>query len=116
MIPISEWKWQGMAGHFICSDRCRYHLTTVVGDYLVSTVGDLHLTPEREMESVAVNPTSYYETMVFKTAEVLVCGCHAATSREIEARYYGNVKCSEVDSGHFDMCMKYAKIQGGKPA
>ena len=34
-------KWFGSPGHFICSFDCRFHLCTQVGDYLVSTVGEL---------------------------------------------------------------------------
>ena len=41
----SNWKWYGHAAHFICADKCRFHLTTKVCKYLVSTVGELW--PER---------------------------------------------------------------------
>lgn len=36
-----NWKWFGNAGHFICGSNCRFHMCTQVGDYLVSTVGQL---------------------------------------------------------------------------
>lgn len=42
---MSNWKWFGHAGHFICGHQCRFHLATKVGKYLVSTVGELW--PER---------------------------------------------------------------------
>lgn len=38
-IPESEWKWYGLAAHFICGDRCQFHLATTIGGYLVSTIG-----------------------------------------------------------------------------
>lgn len=38
-IPEVEWKWHGLPGHFICGDKCQFHLATTVGEYLVSTVG-----------------------------------------------------------------------------
>lgn len=38
-VPRSEWEWYGLANHFICGKDCRFHLATVVGAYLVSTVG-----------------------------------------------------------------------------
>lgn len=41
----ANWKWFGHAGHFICGHWCRFHLTTKVGKYLVSTVGEYW--PER---------------------------------------------------------------------
>lgn len=40
-IPESEWRWFGNAGHFIGGNSCRFHLCTQVGNYLVSTVGQL---------------------------------------------------------------------------
>jgi hypothetical protein len=45
MIPAREWKWFGHAGHFVCGNKCRFHLCTQVGRYLVSTVGE-YLLPE----------------------------------------------------------------------
>lgn len=41
MIKEKDWKWFGHAGHFICAKDCRFHLTTQVGNYLVSTVGEM---------------------------------------------------------------------------
>jgi hypothetical protein len=40
-ISDKDWKWFGNAAHFICGNNCRFHMATVVGDYLVSTVGQL---------------------------------------------------------------------------
>ncbi len=40
-----DWKWFGNAGHFICANHCRFHMTTQVGPWLVSTVGQYW--PER---------------------------------------------------------------------
>lgn len=39
--PRSEWRWFGIAAHFICSQDCRFHMATQVGPWLVSTVGQL---------------------------------------------------------------------------
>lgn len=38
-LDASKWKWFGDAGHLIVGQWCRFHLTTQVGKYLVSTVG-----------------------------------------------------------------------------
>lgn len=40
MIPKTDWKWFGHAGHFICAQWCRFHLCTQVGAYLISTIGE----------------------------------------------------------------------------
>lgn len=56
-IPESEWKWFGNAGHFICSHWCRFHLCTLVGGYIVSTVGQYWPErPVREIHAKVVDP------------------------------------------------------------
>jgi hypothetical protein len=44
------WKWFGHAAHFICGDKCRFHMATHVGRYLVSTIGELW--PERRVREI----------------------------------------------------------------
>lgn len=39
MIPKDQWEWFGNNGHLIVGHDCRFHLCTVVGKYLISTVG-----------------------------------------------------------------------------
>lgn len=50
MIPKSEWKWFGAAGHLIVASDCRFHLTTVIGPYVVSTVGEYW--PDRAVREI----------------------------------------------------------------
>lgn len=38
-IPADKWKWFGNAGHLIVGHDCRFHMCTLIGDVLVSTVG-----------------------------------------------------------------------------
>lgn len=51
-IPKSEWEWYGCPGHLIVAQDCRLHLCTVVGSYLVSTVGE-YLPDEGVREIIA---------------------------------------------------------------
>lgn len=37
----SKWVWMPHPAHFICGDRCRFHLSTYVGGYIVSTIGEM---------------------------------------------------------------------------
>lgn len=39
-IAKSEWIWFGHAGHLIVAQWCRFHLCTLIGDIMVSTVGE----------------------------------------------------------------------------
>jgi len=50
VIPESEWKWFGLAGHLIVGRWCRFHMATQVGRVLVSTVGQ-YMPPEGLMRS-----------------------------------------------------------------
>jgi hypothetical protein len=49
-VPKDKWVWFGNAGHFICGRWCRFHLTTKVGPWLVSTVGEYW--PERSTREI----------------------------------------------------------------
>ena len=31
-IPVSDWRWYGLAGHLCVANECRFHLHTEVGD------------------------------------------------------------------------------------
>lgn len=58
----SEWKWFGNAGHFICGHDCRFHLCTQVGEWLVSTVGQLcHDSAVRRILAESRDPKWYAE-------------------------------------------------------
>lgn len=37
----NKWVWMGHVGHFILGHKCRFHLSTYVGKYIISTVGEL---------------------------------------------------------------------------
>lgn len=54
---MSDWKWFGHAAHLIVSDKCRFHLATKVGKYLVSTVGEYWPErPSREIHAKVYDP------------------------------------------------------------
>lgn len=113
MIPESEWKWHGLAGHFICADKCIFRLHTTVGRYKISTVGAMYrdLFGKRVLEEVGVQ--RHYETYVFDIeseeslleidSDSLWLGPKAiASSRDWDLK---------AEKMHDDMCCKYAKIQ-----
>jgi hypothetical protein len=113
MIPESEWKWYGLPLHFICSDRCMFHLATKVGNYLVSSVG-LMKHPDKDGFS-PVGSSGYYETMVFRTEGTHgPCGCPKITGNEMDSRRFGFDDNdpwdghAECEAYHREMCLKYA--------
>ena len=62
MIPQSKWVWFGNAAHFIGGRSCRFHMATQVGDYLVSTVGQLWFDePVRKIHAQFHDPVWFRE-------------------------------------------------------
>jgi hypothetical protein len=108
-----------MAGHFILGPWCRFHLSTVVGKYVISTVGELHSVPKimalgerTEAELVGMRK---YETMVFHAGtkcqnKDCVCGFPVPHDfRELAQDSYDTR--GEAQRGHYAMCLKWAKKQ-----
>jgi hypothetical protein len=137
-IPKADWQWFGDAGHFICGHDCRFHLCTLVGDHLVSTVGK-YLPDESVREIFAksrgvtltgmgderraqyMHEIGYeeigcdrtYETMVFRAGEpctVADCGCGLPkiTGHELDSGGYNDA--GAATRGHMAMCEKWAAI------
>lgn len=50
MVEPQDWKWYGHAGHLIVGQWCRFHLCTLIGKHLVSTVGEYW--PERPVREI----------------------------------------------------------------
>ena len=139
-ISQDQWHWFGSAGHFICAQWCRFHLCTLIGNYLVSTVGEyvpdetvreihceIHgITLEGRgdarladyMNKVGFQELGYkrtYETMVFKagapcTAEGCNCGLPSLADG-CELEADGYNDAGAATKGHLALCHKYAKEQ-----
>ena len=111
MLNYESLKWYGNTGHFICSNRCRFHLCTEVGEYLVSTVGEFFVKPDdKEMTPVGSWIDDNYETKVFKWTKRCSCGCgHPEIDpRDLDCVRYATPK--EANEGHMSMIEKYLKM------
>lgn len=136
-IPKSEWKWFGRAGHFICADWCRFHMCTLIGEYLVSTVGE-YIPDEAVREICAqsrgitlegrgdarradwLNKLGFeeigyqrkYETMVFKVGASVCtaagCMCGLPEIIPTELDMDGYNTAGEAAAGHSAMCEKWS--------
>ena len=129
----SEWVWMPHAGHLIVGSKCRFHLNTYVGDYLVSTVGEYvpdSATREILAQSRGVNLRGRgdereadwmrkvgfeeigagrtYETLVFHATKAKdgCCPYTAASWSEIDGRGYNDA--AEAFAGHLAMCEEWA--------
>lgn len=124
-VPIEEWEWLGFPQHFIMADKCQFHLATKVGDWIVSTVGQL-VTDDMDEEKYDVkqNPDGIYmkevgagrffETMVFKAQEA-ECDC-CEWEIEVGNDRYDFPKgayqtAGEARNGHREICEYIANNQ-----
>lgn len=130
MIPQNKWRWLGHAQHFCAADNCRFHLATVVGKYVISTVGDYYppltasskLTgsaadlkagrrPERVRERIGAGEDSFFETFVFQVdtkAKKADCGCPELKSF---CEVWGEraATAQEATRKHMGMCTRIAE-------
>ena len=102
-------KWYGNAGHLIVSGKCRFHLCTEVGKYLVSTVGEYYSRDSENMDTIGAGKDSFFETYIFKINGRCECGCGMPThdGSEIDGKRYSTRK--EANEGHSKYVAKYAK-------
>lgn len=125
MIPKEKWEWFGSPGHFICCRWCRFHLTTRIGLYVVSTVGEYvhprhgNGSEQKEAEWLKENypgeDIGYqrkYETMVFLftgKCDSEECGCGMPTHGGHELYFEGYNRAKEATEGHMKACEIYSK-------
>lgn len=118
----------GLAGHFICGQWCRFHLCTVVGKYLVSTVGmmvhpsDSGASEKTEEDWLFKNPNGkqighdrYYETMVFKAGPKCSSpGCNCGQPMTVDGEsldFEGYHYPAPANAGHARMVEKWLQKQ-----
>lgn len=135
-IKEQDWKWFGAAGHFICSDWCRFHMATLVGNYIVSTVGEY--IPDSDVREILascrgkpleghgdarrsdwlkkfgfeeIGCDRTYETMVFlagKPCTVRGCDCGLPEISGTELDFAGYKSPREATHGHMEMCRRWS--------
>lgn len=126
LYPPKSWVWNGMVGHFICGQWCRFHLATEVGPWLISTVG-LYVHPrhsggreDSEYKWLAKNPFGEdiglerkFETMVFRAGKkcdngTCDCGIARIDGHEIDCNGYNTP--GAANAGHYAMCEKWSRL------
>ena len=113
MSDTREWKWFGGAGHFIGGTECRFHLCTLIGEYIVSTVGDYRPRGEQSEKPTPIGYQRTYETMAFRLdkfcdAPGCLCGMPLHDGRELD--FAGYHCASDATAGHMEMCRRYAEV------
>lgn len=108
--PPETWKWYGRPGHFCGSADCRFHLTTQVGPYLVSTVGDYRLPGECTRTNLGPNPEDDYETMVFRVSGTCECGCGRPDHNGQELKANWHTSALSAEAGHYALCLECTNL------
>lgn len=134
-----EWEWFGTPGHLIVAQDCRFHLATIVGSHLVSTVGEW-LPDESSREIMAksrghvlagrgdarradflskvgwieIGSGRLYETMVFPVGDdrctVADCDCGMPKVTDFgELDSDGYNLRGDATRGHYAMCERWAR-------
>jgi hypothetical protein len=137
-IPKKDWQWFGSAGHLIVGHWCRFHLCTLVGGYLISTVGEYW--PERSTREIhaevhdpkwlaknrqrkgddfdhaymkrfgfeTIGYDRKYETMVFRAGSPCECGCGIPQIDGSEQDFAGYNEAADAARGHMEICERWA--------
>jgi hypothetical protein len=110
VIPLEFWEWYGHGAHFYGSDQCSFRMTTRVGEYLISTVGDWYPQGIKgDRIPVHTLSKSFFETMVFPAGERMECGCtDTARLQPEETVHY--LTAREAQQGHLATCRKWARL------
>ena len=106
-IPESEWVWSGYPAHFCCASECCFRMATLVGDYIISSVGCMH-DSEDSAELQDIGSDRKFETMVFLAdlSKTVIDGFPSITGHKVDFEGYNDAKAAHV--GHMTMCDKYA--------
>ena len=107
--PKANWKWYGYAGHFIGGSQCAYHLSTRVGKFLISTVGDYRPNGDRSSRTtIGAGKESFFETYVFDfLGETKDGDPNVISFTEIDGERYA--ESIDAERGHYRYCKKYAR-------
>lgn len=116
-ISKSDWVWLPHAAHFCGANECNFKMATIVGDFIVSTIGEyypLHmiLSGINKMQEIGAN--RLYETMVFikkimpKGAH---CDCCKFTIHPSEVDFIDYSNGSDAMNGHMNSCYKYSMLK-----
>lgn len=121
-IPVSKWRWFGRSGHLCVGEWCRFHLSTQIGDYLVSTVGmwiPHSVAPNERIEAtwrkthpngLEIGCDRCYETMVFKCIGPCKCGCGIPMTGDCCDEFFDGYNTQlEATQGHLRICKQVAK-------
>jgi hypothetical protein len=113
MARREKWEWFGHSGHLVVGRQCQFHLCTLVGNFLVSTVGEYVPPSGTTEEFEEIGCDRLYETMVFKTTgdrcTSQECNCGMPEVKWSELDFDGYNQAGSATVGHMKMCTKWSR-------
>jgi len=104
-----DWVWMPHAAHFICGHRCQFKLATCVGDFIVSTVGEMPDPLERNKGWEDIGCDRKYETYVFKASKSEnVCCPYECDIGEGEQDSLAANDANTATKNHMELCEKWS--------
>lgn len=106
---MEKWKWFGRPKHFIGAINYSFRMGTMIGKYIISTVGEYRPLNHENIEDIGHNRK--YETMVFK-GKKCKCGCNdyvIMPNKQIDLfRAYNDF--TEAENGHIEICLEVERM------
>lgn len=113
-VAVEDWKWFGYPGHFVGARECVFHLTTQVGRFLVSTIGDYRPLTNgqraKKMEEVGFGRN--FETEVYLAGQPCRadnCGCGLPQIEGPLLEIAGYKTAGEATKRHMEICRYWAQ-------
>lgn len=124
VIPRGDWEWFGSPLHFVASWSCHFHLGTLIGGWVVSTVGEYISDPAKPAKSghdfEEIGSGRKYETYVFRATGERCdrdeCHCGQPEWEGLEVYSEGYNERGAAQRGHYAMCEKVAALAVSVPA
>lgn len=114
IVRAGDWVWLPHGAHFIGVENCLFRMATIVGDFIISTVGQYFY--KEEMKEIGCD--RFYETMVFVAGESNgECFC-CPKSIDLDNKYgpegletIGYNNSEFAFDGHMEICGKYSMLE-----
>ena len=108
-VDKADWIWMPHPGHFNGARHCYFRLNTVVGAFIVSTVGGYQ--PPGAKRDTAIGDGRMYETMVFHATRSTYICCPWVALDANALDFCGHNNSDAATKGHLIMCEKWASKQ-----
>jgi hypothetical protein len=114
-VPQDKWEWFGTPGHFFDAHNCRFHMTTRVGLWLISTVGEYYpkSDPNLPFPGENIGYDRKYETAVFRAGRPCSSSrchkCNLPVNDGCELEMLPANTAGDANRNHAALCKKWAR-------